>query len=356
MTGFAAATRLVAEREIGVLVRTKGFWIGYAVTIIGLFAITVLPAVLDSGPPKVAAVGSDVATSLAGKDLDVRTVGDLATAQDLVRKEEVQAAIVRDPSPTGVRVIALYDPPRDVVTRLATAPPVDLLEAAAVSTGERQLVITVFALVFVLFAMGGAAIAQSTVTEKQTRIVEILVSTIPVRALLAGKIAAHTLLTLGQVVVLALVTPIAMRLGGQAQLLAVVQPALGWFIPFVVLGFVLLAGIWAVTGSLVSRQEDLGSSMGVVMILVMGPYILVQAFFDNAAALAVMSYVPFSAPVAMPVRMFAGQAHVWEALLSLGVLAGSVVVIVLLASRVYSGALLQTRGKVKLAKAWAHAD
>ena len=60
--------------------------------------------------------------------------------------------------------------------------------------------------------------------------------------------------------------------------------------------------------------------------------------------MTVLSYVPFSAAVAMPVRMFAGEAQVWEALLSLGLLAGTVVLIVLLASRLYSGSLLQTRG------------
>jgi ABC-2 type transport system permease protein len=72
--------------------------------------------------------------------------------------------------------------------------------------------------------------------------------------------------------------------------------------------------------------------------------------------MAVLSYVPFSAAVAMPVRLFAGEAQVWEPLVALGILGGTIVLIVLLASRVYSGSLLQTGGKVKLTKAWAHAD
>jgi ABC-2 type transport system permease protein len=122
------------------------------------------------------------------------------------------------------------------------------------------------------------------------------------------------------------------------------------------LGFVLLAAMWAVAGSLVSRQEDLGSSMGLVMLLVMGPYFAVSFFSDNATVMTVMSYVPFSAAVAMPVRLFAEEAQLWEPLVSLGILGGTVVLIVLLASRVYSGSLLQTGGKVALSKAWAHAD
>jgi ABC-2 type transport system permease protein len=347
---FAEATRLVAEREMSTFLRSKGFWVGFAVTVLALFAFAVLPVVFDGGPPKVAVVGSPVLTA----EFDVQQVSSVSEAEALVRSEDVEAAIV--PSGNGVRVIGLTEPPDDVVSALATAPPVDLLEPAEVSPGAKQLVIMVFALVFLMFGMGGAAIAQSTVTEKQTRIVEILVSTVPVRALLAGKIVGHALLTIAQVVVLALAAPIALRVGGHAELLNVVLPALGWFVPFLIFGFVLLAAVWAVAGSLVSRQEDLGSSMSLVMMLVMGPYFGVMFFSDKAIVMTVLSYVPFSSAVAMPVRMFTGQAQAWEGLLSLGLLAGSVVVIVLLASRLYSGSLLQTGGKVKLRRAWAHAE
>ncbi|TDV54898.1 ABC transporter permease [Actinophytocola oryzae] len=359
MTGFTAATRLVAERELRSFLRSKGTWIGLGVIVVLLFAISILPKVIGGGPDKVAAVGADAARVLDGTAMEVTRVSSVAAAEKLVRDEEVEAAIVPDTSGdsvSGVRVVALDDQPTGVVAKLATAPPVALLEQSAVSKDEQRIVIQVFAVVFMLFAMGGVAIAQSTVVEKQTRIVEILVSTIPVRAMLAGKIVGHSLLTLGQVVVLAVATPIALSLGGQTALLSIVAPALGWFVPFMCLGFVLLAAVWAVAGSLVSRQEDLGSTTGVVMLLVMGPYFLVSFFSDNATVMTVMSYVPFSAAVAMPVRLFADEAQLWEPLVSLGLLVGSVVLIVLLASRVYSGSLLQTGGKVALAKAWAHVD
>ena len=358
-TSFASATRLVAEREIRSFLRMKGFWIGLAVLVVGLFAAAILPSVFGGDQDSVAAVGPEAARVLDGADLEVRTVTDVAQAEELVRADEVEAAIVPDSSgesATGVRVIALDDQPTDVIAELVTAPPVDLLDASDVSQGVRSLVIMVFALVFLMFGMGGAAIAQSTVTEKQTRIVEILVATVPIRALLAGKIVGHALLTIGQVAVLAVAAPIALRIGGQSELLTVMAPALGWFVPFLCVGFVLLAAMWAVAGSLVSRQEDLGSSMGLVMIMVMGPYFAVMLLSDNPVVMTVLSYLPFSSAIAMPVRLFAGEAATWEALASLGVLAGSVVLIVLLASRIYAGSLLQTSGKVGLAKAWSNRE
>lgn len=358
-TSFSSATRLVAEREIKSFLHTKGFWIGLGVIVVGIFAAAILPSVFGDDPDKVAAVGPEVSRVLAETDLEVREVADVAAAEELVRSEEVDAAVVPDTTgdaPDGVRVIALDSAPNDIVAQLSVAPPVDLLDGDEVGQGERQIVIMVFAFLFLIFGAGGSAIAQSTVTEKQTRIVEILVATIPVRALLAGKIVGHALLTVGQVLVLAVAAPVALSIGGQTELLAVMAPALGWFVPFLCLGFVLLAAMWAVAGSLASRQEDLGSTMGLVMMLVMGPYFAVMFFSDNATVMTVLSYLPFSAAIAMPVRLFAGEAAVWEPLASLGLLAASVVLIILLASRVYSGSLLQTGGKVRLTKAWAHAE
>jgi ABC-2 type transport system permease protein len=358
-TAFWAATRLVAEREVMTFLRMKGFWIGLAVILVGLFALSVLPQVFGDDRPQVATVGPAAERILDGSDLDVERSPDVAAAERLVRAEDVDAAVVPDTtgeSASGVRVVALSDPPTDVVAALSTAPPVDLLDVPEVGEGQRQVVIMVFALVFLMFGMGGAAIAQSTVTEKQTRIVEILVATVPVRALLGGKILGHTVLTLGQVAVLTVAAPVALRMGGHGDLLAIVAPALGWFVPFLVLGFMLLASMWAVAGSLVSRQEDLGSSMGVVVMLVMAPYFLVMFQSDNPVMMTVLSYVPFSAAVAMPVRLFAGEAPVWEALASLGVLAVAVGLVVLLSSRLYSGSLLRTGSKVALSTAWRRDD
>jgi ABC-2 type transport system permease protein len=351
MAAFWPATRLIAEREIKSYVRSKGFWIGLAVLLAGLFAAAILPTVIGGSPAKVAVVGTQAKQALSETNFEIREVPDIATAEQLIRSEEVEAAVV-----PGPRVLALSDRPNKVVAALDTAPPVQLLEPTAVSQDVQMLVTQIFAFLFFMFAMGGIAIAQGTVTEKQTRIVEILVATIPVRAMLAGKIIGHAVLTLGQILIIAIAAPIALSLGGHRELLAIVAPALGWFVPFLIVGFVLLAAIWAVAGALVSRQEDLGSSTGPVMLLVIGPYFGALFASDNEAVMTVMSYIPFSAAVAMPIRMFTGDAQWWEAVISLGILAGTVALITQLAARFFAGSLLQTGGKVALKKAWAHVD
>ena len=132
--------------------------------------------------------------------------------------------------------------------------------------------------------------------------------------------------------------------------------ALAWFVPFFILGFVLLGAMWAVAGSVVSRQEDLSSSMSGVMLLVMGPYFAVLILIDNALAMTILSYVPFSAAVAMPLRRFADQAQPWEPILSMGILAVVLIGTLLVASRLYAGSLLHTGGRVRISRAWSGAE
>jgi ABC-2 type transport system permease protein len=72
---------------------------------------------------------------------------------------------------------------------------------------------------------------------------------------------------------------------------------------------------------------------------------------ENAAAMTALSYIPFSAPIAMPVRLFTGDAAGWEPVLSLAVLAVSTVVFLAIGARVYEGSLLRTNGRTSFATA-----
>jgi ABC-2 type transport system permease protein len=114
---------------------------------------------------------------------------------------------------------------------------------------------------------------------------------------------------------------------------------------------VLLASLFAAAASLVSRLEDVGATTTPVMMLVMIPYFMVIFFNDNALVLRVMSYVPFSAPVAMPVRLFVGAAAWWEPLLSLLILLLTTGVVIIFGSRVYRNSLLRTGTRVPLRQA-----
>ena len=346
---------LVAEREIVTQVRTKSFVVSLIITLALAFGGILLSGFLadrgqDATP--VAVVGGAQTALGEVEGLDLTAVDDLVAAEELVRSEEVDAAVVADDtSPVGLRVIALRDAPGDVIRALAEEPPVELLDASS-SSGLRVLVSMIFGLLFMVFAMGsGAMIVQNTVQEKQSRIVEILLSAVPARSLLGGKVLGNTVLAVGQTAAIGAVAVLGLLLTGQGELLDMLTGPIVWFVIFFLVGFVLVAAMFASGAALVSRQEDTGAVMMPTMMLIMSPYFVVIFLGENALAMTIASYVPFSAPVAMPVRMFLGEASWWEPVVSLGVLGLSATLTVALAARIYSNSLLRTGPRVSLKSA-----
>lgn len=353
--GMVPSTLMVAEREILAQVRSKSFLISTAVLLVLVLAGIVLSSVLGdrlSSDTKVAVV-PETAAVLAGADgIETVDVADADEARALVESEEVAAAVLPDDAadnPVGVVVVGLESAPDAVMSALVLTPPVELLEESATSSGMRYLVSLVFGLVFMMAAMSfGGTIAQNTVQEKQSRIVEILLSTVPPRALLGGKILGNTVLAVGQTAAIAAVAVIGLVVTGQDDLLGLIGAPVAWFVLFFLVGFVLLAAMFASAASLVSRIEDTGPVLTPVMMLVMIPYFGVVFFNDNSLVMTVMSYVPFTSPVAMPVRLFLGEADWWEPVLSLGVLAVTAIAVTAVGARIYERSVLRTGGRIKL--------
>jgi ABC-2 type transport system permease protein len=179
------------------------------------------------------------------------------------------------------------------------------------------------------------------------------VASVPTRALLAGKVAALALLAFAQVALIAIVTLIGARLAGlEPGVLHALQPAIGWFVAFFVIGFIMLAALWAGVGALAARQEDLNGASQPVQMLVMLPFFGVIFLMENDLAMRIMSYIPFSAPVAMPVRLFNGDAAAWEPFAALLLMLVTAVALLAAGARVYEGSLLRTNGKTSWAAAW----
>jgi ABC-2 type transport system permease protein len=344
------AAQLVAAREIRVKLRDKTFIFTTMFLLLFAVASSVIPALLNGRPTTVATADPTVAATLAqNKGFKVLKVADDAAAEREVRDGDAAAAVV-----AGPEVLAMRETPRDLVQALSASPPTRLLDPNAVNPALAFLI--PYAIAFVFFftnLLFGMQIAQSVAEEKQSRIVEILVASVPVRALLAGKVAAMTLLSFCQVTLLGIVALIGARLAGvDTGVLHLLEPAVGWFLPFYAIGFVMLATLWAAVGALAARQQDLQGTSAPVQLAVMAPFLLVPVLRGDAAAITFMSYFPLSAPVAMPVRLFGGHVAGWEPFAALLILAATAAAALLLGSRLYEGSLLRTNGRTSWATAW----
>jgi ABC-2 type transport system permease protein len=354
-TPHAAATSqavwLVTEREITARLRSKAFVVSTAILLAAVLAGVILTGVLSNhtvSHTKVAAVGT-AATKLHGTHgVTVRSAADRTAAVKLVNAGDVDAAVLPDSSsPTKMTIIADDERPDSLVSKLSVPPKVEVLHPKQTSEAVRYLGAIGFGVVFLMSATTfGGTIAQSVVEEKQTRIVEILVSAIKTRVLLVGKIAGNSLLAFGQVALIAACAVVGYSIMGKTKLLGSLGAPIAWFVLFFIIGFVLLAAMFAAAASLVSRQEEVQSVVMPVTMLVMIPYFLVIFFNDNDTVLTVMSYVPFSAAIGMPMRILLGTAAWWEPLLALLILVASAALVIGLATRIYANALLRTGAKV----------
>lgn len=351
---FVQSVGLVAGREISTRLRSKAFLISTGILMLAVLASVVLSGVFGGiqQTKRIAVVGDTAAAAAEVDFFELVPVDDPAAGEALLRDGEVEAVLVPSDSPTGMTVIGLDQAPVDVVQALAVSPDVVVLDPAAAPPILIYFVAFGFGIVFFMSALTfGSTIAQSVVEEKQTRIVEILLSTVSPRALLTGKVLGNSLLAFGQIAAIAVIALTGLVVTGQRVLLGGLGPSVIWFVVFFVIGFVMLAALYAGTAALVSRLEDVGTTTAPVMYLIMIPYILVIVFNNDPTVLGVMSYVPFSAPVGMPMRVFLGTAEWWEPLLSLVILLATTAVALGIGERLYRNSLLRTGARVKLTEA-----
>jgi ABC-2 type transport system permease protein len=350
---FAQSTWLVAEREIGSKLRSKSFIISFAI----LFVIALAGVIWGGFSAGNATSGTPVAVTSEAQQLlpstagmEITDVADRAAAEELLTAGDVDAAILEDSSsPTGFLVLAETDVPYTLLLSLSVPPTVELLDPDGGWNLLGYFVAIAFGGIFFFAAqLFGSTIAQSVVEEKQTRVVELLISAIPTRALLAGKVIGNTVLAMGQILILAAIVVIGLTVTGQTELLQGIGAPIAWFAVFFLFGFILLAALFAAAAAMVSRMEDIGTTTTPLILIIMAPYFLVIFLWNNPVVLTVMSYVPFSAPVGMPMRLFLGQAQWWEPLLSLVILLATCVGAILVGAKIYQNSLLRMGARVKL--------
>lgn len=345
------ATWLVAERDIMGRLRSKSFIISTLITLLIVIGGVVVMGIMtaSSGGTPVAATADAAALLPDTEALEVTEVADRAEGEQLVRDGEVDALVLPSvDSPTGVEIVALTEPPGDVVSLLSVAPEVTLLEDPGVPFGLRYILGMIFGLVFMGTALSFAMpISTAVVEEKQTRVIEILISTVPARVLLAGKVLGNLVLAMGQILLIIAAATISLAVTGQSDVLTDFGAPMAWFAVFFLFGFPLLSAMFAAAGALVSRQEDISPTVMPVMYLVMIPYFLAVFLGGNPVVMTIMSYVPFSAPVAMPIRLYFDEALWWEPIVALAIMAATSVAIVLIGARIYENSLLRMGAKVK---------
>ncbi len=370
------AIALVARREIVERLRERSLLISTLVTLVILAAITVLPAAIGLGGTdtfKVAVAGPQAerlarASQPATRPLDARIqivrVADDVAVRRAVRAGDADAGITRAADAIVARKelddalgVALQEGARLVRQRAQQPPPLPVRSLETVDPHADQQQSLAFVAVLILYVQlltYGFWVASGVVEEKTSRIVEVLLATIRPRQLLAGKILGIGVVGLGQLLLIGTVGTLLALATGALDLGGGAVGALGIVLAWFVLGYAFFSCLFAVAGALVSRQEDIQNTTGPLTIVLVGSYLLSFAAIDEPGGTlaTVLSFVPPTAPMIAPVRLIAGEMPLTHVVLSVAVLVASTLVLVRVAARIYSNAVLRTGTRVRLLDAW----
>lgn len=220
--------------------------------------------------------------------------------------------------------------------------------------------IAFFGLVFMLYMMilaYAGLTAQEIASEKGTKIMEVIFSSVPAPLYFYGRILGIFLVITTHLGIYLLGGAATYKVldhtEGTKEMVQSIEPLikavfenLDWSMMFFVgFGLLLYVVLAALSGSLVVRQEDVNKAIQPIM------YIVIACFFgamtlgqgsSDSVFLQVVSYLPFTSTFFMPIRLMNGFATTVESIISLIVLTLTTLGLIILIGKSYAGLILQT--------------
>jgi len=224
-------------------------------------------------------------------------------------------------------------------------------------------------ILYMAILLYGINVMSSVLEEKTTKIVEVLVSSVRPFQLLLGKVLGVGAVSIFQFLLWGVSTRLLLSQraklfgggdgGGPFQMPHVNGSTAAIFIAYFLGGFLLYSAMFAAVGAMSSNEQEARQAQQPVVMLLVASFISMFAMLnDPGSTLSVtLSMIPFSAPIAMPVRWAAGNLPLSEVALSLGILTVSILGVTWIAARIYRVGILMTgkRPNIKELVRWVRA-
>jgi ABC-2 type transport system permease protein len=375
MSGWRTV-QLVAGRELLERARGKVFLASTLIMLVLVGASTAMQGALSKSPTYRVAVTSPappgLATALerAAKPFDdakveLRVVASADAGRQALESEDVDALLLLssdrlvfrtevDPKAAAVADTAV----RELRRRLPPEPELVAvtLRPADEDGGDAAVVVAHLGSLLLLttLAVYGQWVVGGVLEEKSSRVVEVVLSAVQPRHLLAGKVLGIGLLGLGQLVLVAGLAA-ALLLAGVYDAPASLGGDLALVIPWFALGFALYATAYAAAGALASRQQSADAAGQPVTYTLLAVYFAgyVALTADAEGALAgFLTVFPPSAPLVLPARTALVGVPVWQHVLAVVLVLACIYALVRFAGRVYGTGLLHAGPRLDPRAAW----
>jgi ABC-2 type transport system permease protein len=221
---------------------------------------------------------------------------------------------------------------------------------------------TIAFLLYMSIVLYGQNVLRGVLEEKTTRVAEVVVSSVPAKTLLAGKVIGVGAVGLTQQVIWVIASVIMFKVRQPLLRAMGIETNASFAFPtisidlavlllvFFLLGFTFYAAMYAAVGSSVNTEQEAQQAVQPMIIMLVATAIFINPILMNPTSrlATVMSLLPFSSPIIMPLRLSLGSVAWYEIAISLVGLVGSCVLAVWVAARIYRVGLLMYGKKPSL--------
>ena len=385
---------LVAKREILERGRSRGFIFSVLFTtllVVGSFVVPTLLfgdedaktiAVVQPAPPGLEAALSATADRVEQK-ITVVPYDDAAAAEAALTDESVDAVLTVPADLSSPGTLRFKEEPDQAITQIASAavvalrvqgilteaqidptalaaaqqvPAVESVDPQTEADQARFLFANIGAvLILVGIFSFGFTVLTGVIEEKQSRVVEVVLSTVRPRDLLMGKVLGIGVLGLVQLLVFVTAALAAANLTQRFTLPETTPAAVLLLAVWFVLGYALYSTALGFLGALASRLEEASNaSTPVTMIAMVSYFVAIFSVINDPSGVVarVATFIPASAPFVVPLRAAFDAIEPIEVVLAIAVTVAAIWVLFTIGARVYAGAVLQTAGRIKIRDAW----
>ena len=294
--------------------------------------------------------------------LDARTVAGVraryvGTNASAVSDMQVLQRVVRE-EVLGMRFERAGVQPQEVRSLMRARVELDAqrLTQEGRSGSARVSIMFAFAISLLLYMsifVYGQNVLRGVLEEKQTRVAEVVMSSVPSTSLLAGKVLGVGAVGITQLILwissslllLEVREAVLGRLGMAAPLLPLPHINAGQgviLLLFFLLGYTFYAALFAAIGAMVSSEHEAQQAQLPIVLLLVSNVVFIEPVLRNpeSTMARLLGAIPFTAPIIMPLRMSVIGLSTLDVVLSLISVAGGCYIAIFIAARIYRVGML----------------
>jgi ABC-2 type transport system permease protein len=206
-------------------------------------------------------------------------------------------------------------------------------------------------LLYISLLMMGQMTMQSVMEEKNSRIAEVLLSSVNSRELMTGKIFGASITGIFQMAVwlapIILVSSTSLFLLPKSIIISITAGQVIYLLINYFIGLVTFLGLYAMIGSIFSNPQEAQSGMWPIIMLIMIPFFIAMSLVKNPMnpIAIIASMFPFANIIVMPARMTLSDVPIWQFILSILVGIATIFAIFPVAGKIFSIGILRTGKK-----------